>query len=139
MKIMKSLFFFIAIILFWSCNKPEEIVCENLMCTQEFRSVSVKFMDALGNPIEVKDFKSVNLRTNKDLTSSNYSDPINAKGYYLVVTDANTKDLSAEGDQIKVSAKHPVNGTIKEANFIVSGGECVCHISKISGPEEIIF
>ena len=101
--------------------------------------VTVKFIDANGNPLEVKDFKVVNLRTNKDLTSSNYIDPINAKGNYLVVTDANTKDLSTKGDQIKVSARHPVNGTIREANFLVSGGECACHISKISGPEEIIF
>jgi hypothetical protein len=136
---MKTLFYFITVILFWSCNKPEEINCENLICTQEFRMVTVKFIDANGNPLEVKDFKSVNLRTNEDLTSSNYVDPVNAKGYYAVVTDANTKDLSTKGDHIRVSAKHPFNGTIKEADFVVSGGECACHISKISGPEEIIF
>ncbi|TKC00629.1 hypothetical protein [Pedobacter cryophilus] len=136
---MKTLCCFITVIMFWSCNKPEEINCENLICTQEFRIVNVKFIDALGNAIEVKDFKSLNLRTNKDLTSSNYVDPINAKGYYTVVTDANTKDLSSKGDYIRVSAKHPVNGTIKEVDFVVSGGECACHISKISGPEEIVF
>ena len=60
-------------------------------------------------------------------------------GVYVVATDINLVDLSTEGDRIKISATNPTNGTLKEAEFVVSGGICKCNVTKISGPEIISF
>ena len=139
MKFMKPLLCIILVLFLGSCHNVEQAPCENLICTQEFRMITVKFTDTNGEPLLVKDFKSINLRTNKPLTSSNIDATIFTKGVYIVATDTNLSDLSNEGDRIKVSATHPTNGTLKEAEFVISGGICNCHVSKISGPEVVSF
>lgn len=116
-----------------------ETVCENLICTEQFESISIRFLDGEGKPLIVKDFRAINLRTQKSLDSENLIDTTYAKGIYTVASDANLHDLSEKGDRIKVSAKHPVSGVSKESEFVVSGGKCACHVKKVSGPAEIKF
>ncbi len=118
------------------CTPAKSVQCENMICTQEFRSVTVKFKDASGNAVAVKDFKSVNNRTGKEITSESSQ---NNWGGYTVVSDADTKTLSEKGDAIVVTATHPATNKRVSAEFVVSGGACACHINKISGPEEITF
>lgn len=126
-------------VLLFSCSeKVTEAECPAIMCTQEFRSVSVLFKDAAGNPTTVNDFKAVVRRTGKSIQAEPV-DTVNFKGYYPVVTDGHRKQLSTTGDTIDVSAVHPLTNQKKTAQFVVSGGRCACHIEKISGPEEITF
>lgn len=139
MKSIKPLLCIILALLLGSCHSEEQAPCENLVCTQEFRTITMKFTDTNGDPLLVKDFKSINLRTNKELSSTNNDATIFTKGVYIVASDINLRDLSNEGDHIKISATHPTNGTLKVADFVVSGGTCNCHVSKISGPEIISF
>lgn len=139
MKFMKPLLYLFLVLLLGSCHIFEQAPCENLVCTQENRMITVKFTDTNGDPLLVKDFKSVNLRTNKELITPNMGASIFTLGVYVVATDINLVDLSAEGDRIKITATNPTNGTLKEAEFVVSGGICKCHVTKISGPEIISF
>ncbi|MBC8051935.1 MAG: hypothetical protein H7Y13_02615 [Sphingobacteriaceae bacterium] len=135
-------FLLITIISLNSCN--EQILtdndedCPSLVCTEEFRSVTVKFRDASGKPVTVTNFGSVIRRTGKT-PQSGVVDSINFKGSYAVVTDNDTKNLSTLGDTIDVSGVHHQTNQKKTVQFVVKGGKCACHIEKVSGPEEIVF
>lgn len=137
MKI-QYLFPFCLLLLISCTEKVLKDECPDLICTMEFRSVYVKFKNAEGNPITVKDFSAIIKRTGES-TKPGEIDPINFKGIYAVVTDNDTRALLPKGDTIDVSAFHPQTNEKKTAQFVVKGGKCACHIEKVSGPEEIIF
>ena len=124
-----------------SCKKnTAESECEkNTICTTEFRSVSIRFVDNRGEGAEVKDFNVVNQRNGEKL-HANSSALINMiKGTYLVADDGNTKSLSEEGDDLKITATSVETNQTKSAIVKVKGGKCACHISKVSGPEQVVF
>jgi hypothetical protein len=122
-----------------SCLGQKEVSCENLICTQEFRSIPVKFVDTDGKPVAVTDFKAVNIRTKKVLSQDRDQNFPTTEGVYTVASDANLKDLSVEGDIIMVSAKSTLTQAKEEAEFKIVGGVCSCHVHKVSGPDEIVF
>jgi hypothetical protein len=55
------------------------------------------------------------------------------------VDDGNTKSLSEEGDDLKITGTFEKTGQTKSAIIKVTGGICACHINKVSGPEQIAF
>lgn len=138
MKNQLIIFLLVGTIALISCAGQKENNCGDRMCTMEFRTIQVKFVDKDGKLVSVKDFKSVNTRTNKTLSTGDGTEFTNTEGAYVVATDANLKDLSVEGDSVLVTAKNANNQTA-EGKFKIAGGVCACHISKISGPEEISF
>lgn len=101
--------------------------------------VPVKFNDAAGSPVIVKDFSAINKRTQQPMVQNNEPATINNQGNYIVASDADRKELSDSGDTVVVSATNPKTNEIKKAEFVISGGICACHINKISGPDKIIF
>ena len=127
----------LTVILLNACSK-NKLSCENKLCTEQFVSINVKFLDSNGNPLLIKDYQSQNVRTGKLLSSTSATDSVNEKGYYRVASDLNLKEFSTS-DKILVSAKHPVTNVLKQAEFTISGGECACHVAKIAGPDEIRF
>lgn len=135
----KLLYFCLPVALAVSCHKnnaAEQTPCTMAgVCTMEFRSVTVRFLNKQGNPLSVENFVSINTRTGKPLA---YAGPTGAPGYYKVATDSNLKELSDAGDDILVSAKNPETGQTMSIAFKVAGG-CACHVSKLSGPEQVSF
>jgi hypothetical protein len=101
--------------------------------------VQVKFNDASQMPVEVKDFASINKRTGESTVQNNEPATINNRGNYIVASDSDVKKLSEAGDVITVSATHPISNKKIKAEFVISGGICACHISKISGPAVMTF
>ncbi len=97
--------------------------------------ITVKFSDETGKTIIVKEFSAINKRTGKEMASSGQSDSAN----YVVASDSNKGDLSESGDVILVSATNPQTDQKKQAEFVIGSGPCACHISKISGPDLIVF
>jgi hypothetical protein len=114
-----------------------ETDCPDLICSQEFRYLSVMFKDANGTLIAVKDFGATIERTGTSPKTMQNDDTV--VGVYTVITDNDTKTLSPKGDTIRVRATHPVTNQEKEFFFVVKGGKCACHIEKVSGPEEVVF
>ncbi|MEJ7779211.1 MAG: hypothetical protein WKF68_06445, partial [Daejeonella sp.] len=108
---MNKLFciFPVAMILGLGCSNIKQPECENMICTQEFRMVQVKFNDASGNPVTVKDFTAINKRTGETTMQDNEPATINNQGIYTVASDADVKKLTESGDVIMVSASHPVS------------------------------
>ena len=141
---MKTIYstFFLFFLFLASCTEDlvqdDTSVCPAIACTEEFRTLVVKFKDAEGTLIVVKDFSAKVRRTGK-FTKAGAFDTINFKGYYTIATDNDRQDLLSSGDTIDVSAVNPNTNQTKTAQFVVSGGKCACHIEKVSGPVEIVF
>lgn len=136
MKIL-SIFSSLCLLLLVSCSeKVLKEECPDVICTMEFRSLSVQFKDASGKPVAVKDYTAIIKRTGETTTTTSEN---NNNGNYLVVSDSDTKKLSEAGDTIEVSATNPLTNQRKTVQFVVKGGKCACHIEKISGPEEVVF
>jgi len=114
-----------------SCEEKEILPEEQIVCTLDFRTVSVRFKNAAGNYIAVSDFKSVVERTGVTLDTNNELGSL----YYTVASDLDKKKLSVAGENVNVTATNPSNGNVITAKFKIAGD--ACHISKISGPDEI--
>lgn len=140
MKKLVYLFFIsVSFLVACSATKTNPVECGEMICTQEFRMVQVKFKDAAGDPVVVKDYSAINKRTGASTVQNN--DPVteNNRGFYIVASDADVKNLSESGDVIIVNATHPTTNKKVTAEFVVNGGLCACHINKVSGPSEIVF
>ncbi|WP_316793947.1 hypothetical protein [Pedobacter frigoris] len=123
-----------------SCQKDRgRSGCEDKMCTYEYRSVSIRFVDKNGAPAEVTDFSVVNQRTGEKIYASSAAAINMIKGSFLVVDDGNLYSLSEAGDNLKVTGTSVETKQTKSAVLKISGGKCACHISKISGPDQIAF
>lgn len=124
-----------------SCKKKTtgDSDCENKICTEEFRSVTIQFVDNKGQVTEVKDFSVINQRTGEKVYANSAITANLSTGAYIVVDDGNTKSFSEEGDDLKITGTSEKTGQKKSAIIKVTGGKCACHINKISGPEQIAF
>ena len=135
----QPLYVLILTMLLSACSATKQPVCENTICTMEFRMIQVKFNDASGNPVVVKDYSAVNKRTGESTTQNNEPSTINNTGIYVVASDADVKKLTENGDVIIVTATHPTSNKKLTSEFVVAGGICACHVNKISGPSELTF
>ncbi len=124
--------FLVGALLLGSCS--ESAVCPDAVCTKEFRTVTIRFVNADGNPQQVKDFTVLNKRTGEIMTP--LSD-MAGQGLYVVASDSDLSKLSEKGDNIQVNATDIKTNTKLQADFVISGGICSCHISKISGPDTV--
>jgi hypothetical protein len=115
-----------------SCS--DSVECADIVCTKEFRTVSIRFVDANGNPQIVKDFTVVNKRTGEIMTAIN---DMASQGLYVVASDADLLKLSEKGDNVQITAINSKTNVKVQADFVISGGLCACHINKISGPDTL--
>ncbi|WP_143822294.1 hypothetical protein [Mucilaginibacter pedocola] len=123
---------------FTACTNKKNSCDASQMCTEEFRSISVRFQDKAGSTVAVKDIVVTNLRTNTAIVAKGVIDPGFSPDLHTIATDSNKSDFSAEGDNVKVTATSVADSKTATATLKISGG-CNCHISKLSGPEIIVF
>jgi hypothetical protein len=100
----------------------------------EFRTITVKFLDDSGNYLVVNGYSAVNKRTGRSMSQTNI---MQGQGIYVVASDSDLSELSEKGDIVLVTAINPKNNSKASAEFVISGGLCICHVGKISGPETI--
>ena len=137
---MKKCILFLLIIACAACSKKSRQVapCNPGMCTMMFTTIGIHFVDKAGKDAVIKNFKAVNLRTNKDIKT----EPINGSGanasFHVIATDGNMKEFTNEGDDVKVTATDSVTNQTKSVIVKLAGG-CACHISKVSGPDTLAF
>lgn len=131
---MKKLLGFLLILgtLLISCSEARD--CQDMVCTTEFRMITVKFVDANGNPQIVKDFTVVNKRTGERMTPVN--DMAN-QGLYVVASDSDLLKISEKGDILLVSAIDSKTNVKLQVEYLIAGGVCSCHVTKISGPDTV--
>ena len=133
-------FFLIASALL-SCKKHDQQKgCLARACTLEFASITVRFVTKDGLPTPGKNVTVINLRTHDAIIAkgSGIIVPSIGPNLFTLATDNNKSEFSTEGDDVELTATDVVTNITKTARFKISGG-CNCHISKISGPDEIVF
>lgn len=113
--------------------------CGDKICTEEFASVTLKFVDNKGAGAEVKDFSVINQRTGEQIAANSSIYTSTTKGVFIIVDDNNKLGLSEQGDNLKITGTSVETNQTKSDVIKVSGGKCACHINKISGPQQIAF
>lgn len=129
----------IATIALASCSKSSTNAgCSaNQMCTAEFASVSLTFVDASNKDVEIKDLKVTNLRTNKQVVAAGVIDPGFAPYIHIIATDQNKGEFSSDGDDVRIEAVSVANNKTITSTLRISGG-CNCHIAVKSGSLKIL-
>ena len=113
------------------CNRtnPSE-ECKNVACTMDFRMITPNIIDTSGAIIiqKTETVLNGNIILIQD-SSTTYNQ------YYSVIDDSNMKDLVFR-EESEVFFRIYSNGAIiKEVSYLVTK-DC-CHVSKVSGPEQI--
>lgn len=134
-----TLVLLMGIVLFACKKKKITDDCADKICTKEFVSVTIRFVDNKGAAAETKDFSVVNQRTGEKLMANSAIYTSTIKGGFIVVDDGNIMSLSESGDDLKITGTSVETNQTKSAIIKVNGGKCACHIKKISGPEQIAF
>lgn len=134
-----TLVLLMGIVLFACKKKKTTDDCADKICTKEFVSVTIRFVDNKGAAAETKDFSVVNQRTGEKLMANSAIYTSTIKGGFIVVDDGNIMSLSESGDDLKITGTSVETNQTKSAVIKVNGGKCACHIKKISGPEQIAF
>jgi hypothetical protein len=138
---LKKLFFVLlaAVPFAVSCNEESKSNCPNKVCTEEFAMITIKAVNKKGEPVRLRSITSVNQRTKESLKTIDDTYAGLQKGTYIAVDDKSTKLLSEAGDSVLVTAIDSSGTITKTAVLKVAGGNCACHVSKVSGPDEIKF
>jgi len=127
------------ILLSLGCNKNKiQPNCPAQICTDIFASIGIHFVNSLGQPIAVQNYQTIDMRTHLNIGSTQTGYGLLALGYYIIADDGDLQKLSTEGDDIQVSGTDPATNQSKTAIVKIAGG-CNCHVSKISGPDQIMF
>ena len=135
----KKLPILILIIFCSACTKNQQkTACGTQVCTALFATVGVNFKDKSNISVNVSNYTVTNLRTNKVMTSAFAASADLVPGYRIVADDGNLMDLTTEGDNVSVSGTNPATAETKTVVFKIAGG-CNCHVSKVSGPDTIVF
>jgi len=133
----------ISFLMLCACRK--EIICSepipaspcssDLICTADFRSVSVEVKDKQGNPVLLDKVISYRLSTGEEILVDDLKNQFMLdQGEYMVWSDGQKNITNKTGEQIQfVGFK---NGTeVIRKNFTI-GHDC-CHIEKKEGPSEL--
>lgn len=122
-----------------SCKKNHQKPgCSISVCTQEFASIGIRFVNKAGSGVTVTNFSAKNLRSDSLIVAGGGVDPGFSPGFKAIATDNNLEQFSTGGDDVRVSATNPSTDQTKTAIVKIAGG-CACHISKISGPDTVVF
>ncbi|RVU02010.1 hypothetical protein EOD41_08650 [Mucilaginibacter limnophilus] len=138
---MKKLFALILLAAIFSACKSKKQQTQNAQdcpdkpCTMMFASVPVRYADKNGQPVSVKNFKAVILRTNEDITHTDN----HTGSMFTVADDSDRKKLTEAGDNILITATDSASNVTRTDTIKVAGGVCSCHVVRVSGPEEIRF
>ncbi|WP_183563839.1 hypothetical protein [Mucilaginibacter sp. SP1R1] len=137
----KKILLLLMVVICGACNKNnhQKPACTITgACTALFTSVNVFYLDQAGNKITLKKLVVTNLRTHQVIDNKPFITPGFPPAAYTIATDSNIKDFSTEGDDTEVSATDSATSNVKTTLFKI-GGDCTCHIHKISGPDTVKF
>lgn len=117
-----------------SCDKRTDEVpdCSAVLCTMEFRSISVKVTDNNNAPVVLDDHYTENVSTGAIIRPENGT----TVGTYVVYSDAGLKTLINQTATFRFVGMKNGNVVVDERYTI--SGDC-CHINKVSGKDTIVI
>lgn len=122
-----------------SCDKENSADCAGLVCDEQFKFLTVNFVNKDGVGVAVSNYSAVNLRTNEKVYSDLSASANTIPGTFIVLDDGYRTKLSAKGDDIKITGTFDDTKQTKSTTIKVANPVCGCHFEKISGEETIKF
>jgi hypothetical protein len=105
-----------------------------VVCTAEFRTITVTVIDTAGSPSPNVTLTSVLKRTGETLGPTSLI--LTPPGIYILVDDGAREKIRNAGDSVRVTAVNGTGPTTAAMYFIdVPGG---CHVNKVAGPDTLI-
>ena len=121
---MRSLLLFF---IFFSLISCEKNTCDQAICTEEFRTVTIQIIDSLGNDV-LLDSSVVIRQADQQLIQTNAQYAL--EGYYDVLTD-NQKDKTTDNGETFIFKGFLDNVVVVNEPFVIN--KYCCHINYISG------
>ena len=127
--------FILLAVLILSCERDNKSDCNNVFCTQEFRSVGVLIKHASdSSAVILTNYKVIQVSDNKDVSHGNSTIPANY-GYYPLVDDTDKEML--RNTDVEIEFHGYIDNTILvNLRFIVTAN--CCHVSLVSG-ETVVY
>jgi hypothetical protein len=121
----------------FGCGSDGDGTCgSDYVCTEILTSVGVEVVDEFGQPVP-----SMVTRTEYVPTGSvmHESSGEHLSGWYTVLDDLVDKSqlLPGERHEVRFFARGE-RGTAM-GDFVLRAGQCVCHVEKIDGPEQLVL
>jgi len=138
---MKNILLFIFIIsLFTNCEKDETIIpcsCpEQLLCTEEYRSIPVEITDEAGLPYVLDEFYTTQLSDGQKITVTKPDPVAYTLGLYLVLEDRNLDIVDKCGEEFKFTGLK--NGVEVISKTFTIKNNC-CHIELMKGETKVVI
>ncbi|MEJ7556862.1 MAG: hypothetical protein WKF66_01045 [Pedobacter sp.] len=137
MKKLSLLILFAALLI--SCDKETPTGCGTLYCDASFKLLTVDFVNNQGLGVPISNYSAVNLRTNEKVFSELSASVNTTPGTFVVLDDGYRKNLSATGDDIKITGTYDDTKQTKSVIIKVANPVCGCHFEKISGEQIVKF
>jgi hypothetical protein len=122
-------------VLILSCERDNKSDCNNVFCTQEFKTISVLIKHVSdSSAVILTTFKVIRITDNKDISHGNSIIPENY-GYYPLVDDTDKELLTNNNVEIEFQGYTDKTLLIKKRFFVTA--DC-CHVSLVSG-ESLVY
>ncbi len=110
-----------------SCDDDDQADCnENVICTEEFRAVTIQVIDSLDRPVLLDSFLTIDLLTSLPIAVNSTT----LDGSYPVITDSEIELLKFSGTPLRFLGY--LNNVLKVQEDFLVGRDC-CHIDYLSG------
>lgn len=131
MKYLKLLPLAALFLFSFQCNKENIGNCADVICTMDFRAVSITVTDKDGNSVQLDEAYTIRQGSGAVI---NNSQPPNENGVYNVLTDNYREELQNQQDYFTFIGKLAGEEVVKES-FLISA-DC-CHINYLEGNTEV--
>ncbi len=136
-KLIPALFLAITLPVLLAClkeNRQEQKCPDNLICTEVFITIPVAVVDSQQNPVVLDSHRTTNPSKAAVLVQQRVEAATDFG--YPVVTDAEIKLLSLEGDSLLFQGYRGGQEVARGSFFI--NHDC-CHVNKLSGPDTLLI
>lgn len=106
-----------------------------IVCTEEFRILSVTVVDGTGAPVDSLDLSVV--RTRDGFTFDIGQDLAFDAGQYVIFDDGFKDEVTPAGEAIQVTATK--DGVSVTGSYVIATDPLGCHIEKVSGPDTLVW
>lgn len=129
----KKIYFFLYLLLTLSCSSSEnECNLIDVVCTEEFRYITVEIVDSKNEPIVLDSYKIIRNDTDEDITHKEDM----FQNSYPIINDSYQNEIANKKLSLTFTGVLNNQEVINEI-YIVSA-DC-CHIDLISGKTKIIL
>jgi hypothetical protein len=126
-----------------ACNTPKSTAADtvktcpcpkDIMCTEDFRFITVTVVDKAGNPVELQRYETVRASSNAVLKRSDITEM--QPGTYVVASDGEKESISTCGEKFLFRGYRGGKKVIEESFTLRN--DC-CHVERQSGQTQIVL